>query len=148
MSARTVVALLLGLGGLVAAAVFLSREVGPFAPPIEALGSPTAHQLDTMTVRGRRVVVSVEGSVEAVGAEEVWVTMGDDAFPLRLPEDHGLAVEDRLMAVGRLRARGGRRWLAVEDWARVTTSVAAPPHVLDTLGAPGAPAVVPPEVGL
>ena len=147
MTARAVLAAVLGLGGLVTAAVLLSDDVGPIAraDAVTALDGPTAHQLDTLSVRGRRVVASAEGTVEAVGADEVWVTMGDDAFPLRFPGPHGLDVEDRVLVVGRLRARGGRRWLAVSDWAVVSSSVAAPGFAPDTLGAAGVP---PPESGL
>ena len=140
MTAR-VLALLLGLGGLVAAVALLARDVGPMAPAEQRvrLLDPTAGTLDTVSVRGRRVEASVGGRVAEIDAETVWLTLGGDAFPVRFPEPHGLAVEDRVLAEGRLRARGGRRWLAVRSWSRVTTSVTTPPLAPDTLGAEGRP---------
>ena len=126
MSRRAVLAAALGLGGLAVAVGLLGREVGPFAAPgaRAVLADATAAQIDTVDVRGRVVEASVDGVVTQVDADDaVWLTVGADAVPLRFAEAAGLAVEDRVLATGRVRARGGRRWLAVGSWVRVEASV-------------------------
>ena len=126
MSGRAVLAAVLGLGGLAVAVGLLGRQVGPFAAPgaRAVLADATAAQIDTVDVRGRVVEASVDGVVAQVDADDaVWLAVGDDAVPLRFAEVAGLAVEDRVLATGRIRARGGRRWLAVESWVRVEASV-------------------------
>ncbi len=130
MSGRLALATALGVGGLALAAALLSHDLGPFAQPASRVAVPdaTAAVLDTLTVRGRRVRASLEGTVVQVGpGDEVWLDAGGDALPLRFDADPGLEVEDRVLAVGRLRERRGRRWVAVESWARVETSVRPPP---------------------
>ena len=136
MTVRLVLAGALGLGGLALALALVARQSGPLAAPdarVE-LADATAAQVDTVDVRGRVVTASVGGTV--VGVEpggDVWLATGADAARLRFPEPHGLAVEDRVLATGRVRARGGRRWLAVDSWARVEASV-RPPAEPDTAG--------------
>ena len=126
MSAKTVAAAVLGLGGLALGATLLIRETGPFAERV-ALADATATTLDTVSVRGRRVEVSLDGVVTQIGpGDEVWLDAGGDAVALRLPEATDLEVEDRLLAVGRLRSRGGRRWVEVASWATVEASVRPP----------------------
>ena len=126
MRARTALALVLGLGGLAVAAVLLARQPGPWSEPV-ALADATAATLDTVSVRGRRVDVSVAGVVTQVGpGDDVWLSTGGDAVALRFPPDTAVEVEDHLLAVGRLRARAGRRWVAVTSWTHVESAVRPP----------------------
>ncbi|PAP76905.1 hypothetical protein [Rubrivirga marina] len=126
MSGKAVLASVLGLGGLALGAALLIRESGPFRERV-ALPDVTATTLDTVSVRGRRVEVSLEGTVTQIGpGDDVWLETGGDAVALVFPEAGDLEVEDRLLAVGRLRSRGGRRWVDVESWARVETGVRPP----------------------
>lgn len=128
MSGRLVIMIALGLAALVLAFVLLTRESGPFAGPLVVMEDVTAAHLDTATVRGQRVEASLSGVVvEVAPSGDVWVSAGGDAFALRFPEAPDLTVEDHVLAVGRLRARGGRRWLAVESWVRLDPSVRPPP---------------------
>ena len=129
MSRRAALAAALGVAGLGAALWLLSREVGPFAEPgaTVTLADATASTLDTVRVRGRRVEASLAGTVVGIDRSgEVWLSTGDDAVALRFEAPPGLDVEDRLLAVGRLRARGGRRWVDVEAWTVVEARVRAP----------------------
>ena len=126
MSARTALALVLGLGGLAAAAVLLARQPGPWSERV-ALADATATTLDTVSVRGRRVEVSVAGVVTQVGpGADVWLSTDGDAVALRFPPDTAVEVEDHLLAVGRLRSRAGRRWVDVASWTRVVADVRPP----------------------
>ena len=131
MTSRTIAAGVLGVGGLLVGLALLLRESGPLALPGASvvLEDATATTLDTVSVRGRTVEASVGGVVVEVDGPTVWLSTGDDAFPLRIdggPDGPGLEVEDRVLAVGRLRARGGRRWLEVRSWS-VLEGEAAPP---------------------
>ncbi|MGB3542891.1 hypothetical protein [Rubrivirga sp.] len=118
---------MLGLGGLGVALGLLSRGSGPLATPESrvVLEDATATTLDTMAFRGRTIEASVRGIVVQIDAQSVWVTTGDDAFPLRL-DAPDLEVEDHLLAVGRLRGRGGRRWLEVRSWSVLEAEVLPP----------------------
>ena len=120
------------MGGLVAAvavglvALWQVADRGPIAAlaaePV-AVHDVGAGRLDTLRLRGRAVTASVDGTVVEVGpGDRVWVDLGDGAFPLRVPDGDSLAVRDRVLAVGRVRGRGGQRWLDVEAWTRVTSS--------------------------
>ena len=127
---RRALALGLAAGGVLLALVLVGQQqgvIGPAQPRVELAGA-TAAVLDTVTVRGRVVTASVDGVVSQVdGDGAVWVVSGGDAFPVRFDDAPGLAVEDRVLVTGRVRARGGRRWLDAQSWARVVTSVAPPP---------------------
>ncbi len=127
MTSKTVAAGVVGCAGLLMALFFLSRDSGPFAAPGSrvVLEDATATTLDTMSIRGRTIEASLNGIVVQISGSTTWVTTGDDAFALRL-EDADLEVEDRVLATGRLRARGGRRWLEVRSWA-VLEGEAPPP---------------------
>ena len=128
MRARLALAGILGVGGLGAALALLARDVGPFATPERRvhLEDAAPATLDTVGFRGRRIEASVTGRVVEVSADgTVWLAAHGDAFPLRLEAD-SIAVEDRLMATGRLRGRGGRRWLEVRSWVRVESAVRPP----------------------
>ncbi len=127
---RTAFAAVLGGLGLALGIALLATQTGVTggASPQVHLEDATAAQLDTVSVRGRVVQVSMDGVVTQLDADgRVWLGAGGDAFPLRFPEAPGVAVEDRVLVTGRLRARGGQRWLAVTDWARVHTEVRPPP---------------------
>ncbi|WP_420457028.1 hypothetical protein [Rubrivirga sp.] len=125
MTGRGALTVGLGLGGLALGIALLARDTGPDARV--SVPGATAAVLDTLSVRGRRVEASLDGTVVQVGpGDDVWVEAGGDAVPLRFRDDPGLEVEDRVLAVGRLRDRGGRRWVAVESWARVEPDVRPP----------------------
>ena len=129
MSKRVVLAGVLGLGGLVLALGLLGRQSGPFAAADARvhLEDATAATLDTVSVRGRTVEASVSGVVVQVDADgTAWLSTGGDAFPLRLADGGAVEVEDRLLATGRLRARGGRRWLDVRSYVTVRGDAAPP----------------------
>ena len=116
-------AILLGLGGLVAAALLIGQEQrtgdAPTSPPTE-LGAATPRQLDTLAFRGRRIEASLGGWVSEVAPDgRVWLGSDAQAFPISLPDTVRVAVEDRLLVTGRLRARGGRRWLEAQEWTHV-----------------------------
>ncbi len=130
MTLRLVLATLLGVGGLAVALGLLARQSGPLAYPDArpVLSDATPAVLDTVDVHGRIVEASMDGIVTEIDTRgDVWLATGGDAFALRLPEGHGLAVEDHLLVTGRLRARGGRRWLAVTAWTHVVAEVATQP---------------------
>ncbi|WP_412063312.1 hypothetical protein [Rubrivirga sp. IMCC45206] len=129
MTGRHLAAGAIGLAGLALAIVLLARESGPLAAPDARVmvGDATATLLDTVSIRGRRVEASLDGHVTEIDADEtVWLSVAGDAFPLRFDDGHGLEVEDRVLVVGRLRARGGRRWLDVSAWSVVVADVRAP----------------------
>ena len=124
---RTALAAAVAVAGVALAAVLLSREPGGIARERVEVPGATAAVLDTVAVRGRVVQASLDGVVVQAGrGGEVWVASGGDAFAVRFPAGAGLEVEDRVLATGRLRARGGRRWLEATSWARVEASVRAP----------------------
>ena len=127
---RTALLTSLGVGSAVLVAVLAARQSGVIGParPRLHLNDATAAVLDTVTVRGRTVEASLGGRVVQVGpGEQVWLDTGRDAFPLRFDDEPGLAVEDRVLVTGRVRARRGARWLEVGSWVRVVPAVAAPP---------------------
>lgn len=129
MTTRLVFAGILGLGGLCLAAVLFLRQPGPAGSGDQRvhLADATATQLDTVAVRGRRIEASLTGIVvQESMSGTLWLSTGDDAFPVRLPIRDSVEVDDRLLVVGRLRARGGRRWLEAESWARQIGSVPPP----------------------
>ncbi len=129
MTGRTALAALLGLGGLGLAVALVALDTSPFsvtAPRVELAGATSA-TLDTVTVRGRRVEASLSGVVVQVGpGDDVWLAVGGDAVALRFEDAPRVEVEDHLLAVGRLRARGGRRWVEVAAWSRVEADVRPP----------------------
>ncbi|MEM1115717.1 MAG: hypothetical protein AAF845_03340 [Bacteroidota bacterium] len=117
----------LSLMGIAAGGVLLSQEAGPYRLP-EAepllLVDATATALDSVRLGGRRVTATLNGVVVQHGpAGDVWLDTGEDAVRLAFPEAVGLEVEDRVLAVGRLRGRGGRRWVEVDAWSVVTGAV-------------------------
>ncbi len=125
---RTALAGVVGVLGVVLAVVLLARQPGGIGRERVEVADATAAMLDTLSVRGRVVQASVSGWVVQDGREgEVWVSSGGDAFPMRFPPGAEFEVEDRVLATGRLRARGGRRWLEVTSWAHVEAAVSAPP---------------------
>ena len=126
MNGKAILAGLLGLGGLAAGGWLLLRETGTVGERVH-LTDATAAELDTTSVRGRRVEVSLDGTVAQIGpGDDVWLDTGRDAVALRFPEADGLEVEDRLLAVGHLRSWRGRRWVDVASWVRVETAVRPP----------------------
>ncbi|MDT7856964.1 hypothetical protein RQM47_09960 [Rubrivirga sp. S365] len=122
IAAGVLVAIVVGLVALWGVA-----DRGPFAALAAervAVHNAEAGRLDTLRLRGRVVTASVGGTVVQIDPDDrVWLDLGDGAFPLRVPGGDSLAVRDRLLAVGRVRGRGGLRWLDVEAWTRVTASV-------------------------
>ena len=69
----------------------------------------------------------MSGIVVQVGpGDDVWIASDGDAFAFRFDDDAEVEVEDHLLAVGRLRARGGRRWVDVSAWSRVEAEVRPP----------------------
>ena len=122
-----IVAGLLGAVAVALVALWQVADRGPIAAlaaePV-AVHDAGAGRLDTLRLRGRAVTASVDGTVVEVGpGDRVVLDLGDGAFALRVPDGDSLAVRDRVLAVGRVRGRGGRRWLEVEAWTRVTSSV-------------------------
>ena len=123
LEARRVVGLAIGVSGLMVGAVVIGQELAagdtPTAPPV-ALGAAHPALLDTLAFRGRRIDASLSGWVSEVDADGV-VWLGSDAlaFPVRLPDSADVRVEDRLLVTGRLRGRGGRRWLHAKTWTPV-----------------------------
>ena len=119
----------IGAGVLVAvAALVVAWRVADRGPIAALTAVPvTVHdaeagRLDTLRLRGRAVTASVDGTVVQVGpGDRVWLDVGDGAFQLRVPGGDSLAVRDRVLAVGRVRGQGGRRWLDVEAWSRVAS---------------------------
>lgn len=114
---------LLALIGLATALVLFVKEQRtgetPSAPPLE-LGTASPALLDTLAFRGRRIEASLGGWVSEVDPHGV-VWLGSDAlaFPVKLPDSARVAVEDRLLVTGRLRGRGGRRWIEARAWTPV-----------------------------
>ena len=120
---RRGLAILLGLGGLAAAALLVGQELrsgdSPLAPPVE-LGATTPRQLDTLAFRGRRIEASLGGRVFEVAPDgRVWLGSDAQAFPVSFPDSVEVDVEDRLLVTGRLRGQGGRRWLEAQAWTHV-----------------------------
>ena len=123
LDGRGWVTLAVGLGGL-ALAVFLivqEQRTGetPTAPILE-LGAAHPALLDTLDFRGRRIEASLSGWVSDVAPDgQVWLGSDALAFPVRLPDTAWVDVEDRLLVTGRLRGRGGRRWIEARTWIPV-----------------------------
>ena len=106
--------------GLLVGAALLGRQSFDDALAPLDLGAATPAELDTVAFGGRRVTASLGGYVADLRApDELWLADGGDAFRVVFPEPHGLDVEDRVLVVGRLRGRGGRRWLEAEAWTPV-----------------------------
>ena len=129
---RRTVAITLGLGGaiLAVALVVLGRQSGVIdvGLPRVQLDGATAAVLDTVSVKSRVVEASVEGTVTQVDADgQVWIASGGDAFALRFEEPPPLAVEDHVLAAGRVRSWRGARWLAVDSWVQVVSTTVPPP---------------------
>ena len=124
--ALAIVVAVLGVAVVVALAV---RQPGGIRGERVEVPDAAAAVLDTLRVQGRIVEASVNGWVVQQDPDGVvWVSSGGQAFPMRFPEGVVLEVEDHVLVTGRLRARGGRRWLAVTSWAHVETEVSAPPN--------------------
>lgn len=127
MSRRVGVGLLaLVLIGLAAGTVLVLRQSGRIGERV-ALADVSAADLDTVSVDGRRVDVSLSGIVTQVGpGDEVWLSVGGDAAALRFPEGAVVEVEDHLLVVGALHSWRGRRWVDVSGWSQVEASVRPP----------------------
>lgn len=122
-AAPTLAALAVGLGGLAIGIALFGQEQQrgetPTAPPVE-LGATSPARLDTIAFRGRRIEASLGGWVSEVGTDgAVWLGSDALAFPVRLPDSAAVEVEDRLLVTGRLRGRGGRRWIEAKAWTPV-----------------------------
>ena len=112
--------------GAAIAAVLLLRQSGRIGERV-TLADLSAAELDTVSVEGRRVDVSLGGIVTQVGTgADVWLTVGGDAVALRFPEGTSVEVEDRLLVVGALHAWRGQRWVDVAAWSHVEASVRPP----------------------
>lgn len=110
----------------VAAGLWLIRH--PPARTVHLDGVPLA-QIDTVALGGRRVSVSLDAVVQAVGADgEVWLGSADHAIEVRGVAHDSLAVEDRVLVDGRLRERDGERWLDAAVVTRVTGGPLAAPR--------------------
>ena len=120
---RWATALALAALGLLVAAALLGRESLDAAMAPVDLGSTTPAYLDTVAFRGRRLSASLGGYVADVQAPtELWIADDGDAFRVVFPEPPALDVEDRVLVVGRLRGRRGRRWLEARSWTPVVGS--------------------------
>lgn len=110
------------LGLLIGAGLFARQSLDDALAPVD-LGAMTPAALDTVSFGGRRVTASLGGYVTDVHApDQLWVADAGDAFRVVFPEPPGLGVEDRVLVVGRLRGRGGKRWLEAESWTPVVGS--------------------------
>lgn len=117
-----------GLGGLALAAALavaatVAERDGAFAPRVD-LGNAPADTLATVPLAGRRVTASVGGVViETDGAHAVLAL--PEPFVVALPDADDLADDERpsegdvVLAVGRLRERGGQRRVDAIAWTRV-----------------------------
>lgn len=125
--ARLGAAAVLSFAGLAVGGVLLALQSGPYQAPEAApllLVDATATALDTVHLGGRTVTATLNGTVVEMDTDgAVWLDTGEDAVRLALPEAADLQVEDRLLVVGRLRGRGGRRWVDAEAWSRVASRV-------------------------
>ncbi|GAB5534667.1 MAG: hypothetical protein Rubg2KO_09160 [Rubricoccaceae bacterium] len=123
LDVRYAVALAVGLGGLALGALLAAQDFRagetPTAPPLE-LGASHPALLDTLAFRGRRIEASLSGWVSEVAPDgSVWLGSDALAFPVVLPDSVDAAVEDRWLVTGRLRGRGGTRWIQARTWTRV-----------------------------
>ncbi|MEO0558219.1 MAG: hypothetical protein AAF170_08555 [Bacteroidota bacterium] len=123
LDARHAAALAIGLGGLLVGAFVLAKDFRagetPTAPPLE-LGESDPALLDTVAFRGRRIEASLSGWVSEVAPDgSVWLGSDALAFPVRLPDSVEVSVEDRWLVTGRLRGRGGHRWIQANTWTHV-----------------------------
>ena len=117
---RLAAALALAAVGLAIGASLTARESFDEALAPRDLGAMTPAALDTVAFGGRRLTASLSGYVTDVRApDELWIADAGDAFRVVFPEAPGLGVEDRVLVVGRLRGRGGRRWLEASAWTPV-----------------------------
>ena len=115
-----VAALAVAAVGLAVGAALLGREVVSGSAAGRDLGAMTPAALDTVAFGGRRLTASLGGYVTGFDAPDaLWIADEGDAFRVVFPEPPDLDVEDRVLIVGRLRGRGGERWLAAEDWTPV-----------------------------
>ena len=116
----TAAALLVAAIGLAVGAALLAQENVSATYAARDLGAMTPAGLDTVAFEGRRLTASLGGYVTAFDAPHaLWIADDGDAFRVLFPEDPGLEVEDRVLVVGRLRGRGGQRWLEAEAWTPV-----------------------------
>ena len=114
------VALLLAAVGLAVWAALLARQSVDVALAPRDLGAMTPAGLDTVAFGGRRLTASLGGYVAGFASPTaVWIADDGDAFRVVFPEPPDLGVEDRVLVVGRLRGRGGTRWLEAEEWTPV-----------------------------
>lgn len=123
MRTRRAVAIVLGLIVVGAATALYVRQNGSLPglgePPLLLVDAGAA-VLDTVRLGGRRVTATLNGTVTEVAPDgTVWLDTGSDAFPLLFPDEAVLDVEDRVLAVGRVRAKGDRRWVDVDAWSLV-----------------------------
>ena len=123
LEGRTWAAWSVALSGLALAGALLILDqragTSPTAPPLE-LGAASPALLDTLAFRGRRIEASLDGWVAEVAPDGlVWLGSDALAFPVALPDTADVAEEDRLLVTGRLRGRGGRRWLDATAWSEV-----------------------------
>ena len=89
-------------------------------PRVLHLDGASITRIDTVALAGRRVSVSLDAVVQAVGADgQVWVGTADHAVEVRGVAPDSLAVEDRVLVDGRLRESESERWLDAGTVTRV-----------------------------
>lgn len=117
---------LVGFGvaaAVLAAAVALWRYPEPLSDRVN-IGAAGVAVLDTVSLAGRRVTASLDGTVQAVGPDgTVWVGTDDHAFAVRGDAADSLAVEDRVLVVGLVRDDQEGRYLDAEAVAHIVTQV-------------------------
>lgn len=125
-ASRAGIAFALAAAALAGAGILLWRAQPP-AGSVD-LGDAPVGLLDTVSLAGRYVTASLDGSVQGVGADgTVWVGTADRAFAVRGALAESLRVEDRVLVFGRVRAGRDGRWLDADALTEVTT---------DRLGSP------------
>jgi len=123
LDVRHLIGLAIGLSGLAVGAILIGQDLKagetPTAPPLE-LGASHPALLDTLAFRGRRIEASLSGWVSEVDVDgTVWLGSDALAFPVVFPDSVDAAVEERWLVSGRLRGRGGHRWIQANGWTRV-----------------------------
>lgn len=107
--------------GLAVAAVLTAALwwAEPFSDRVD-LGPASVAMLDTVRVDGRVVVASLDGTVQGTSDDgTVFVGTSDRAFAVRGAAADSLAVEDRVLVVGRVRGGAGGRFLDTEALVHV-----------------------------